>query len=80
MLTEHRPQREPRSAVFGRESSKGFGLVLSQCNVCGCEVLLEVLNAGGAGNRQSLRRPVELPSQGDLLRARAAARRDRITA
>ena len=64
--------------VFGGQGGDGVDLVRAEADGGGGEVLLEVLDAGRAGNRQCGRGAVQLPGQRDLLRRGVVFLGDRV--
>jgi len=55
-------ERRSKLALLGTEPGNGVDLVLCQLDVDSRKVLLQVLDAGGAGDGQTGGRAVQLPS------------------
>src|SRR3954451_9822769 len=66
------------SDFLGRESRDGVHFGLGEADARGGEVLMEVLDAGGAGDRQRSGGAVKLPGERDLLRRDVVFGGDRV--
>jgi hypothetical protein len=62
--------------VFRGDVREGLELLVGQVDLGGVEVVLEVLDARGPGDRQDHRRAPQQPRQRQLRRARADLARD----